>query len=83
MGYKTRISDRAAIKDDLNKIENRIEEIHKEQALPNCSYENYIKLKQELAALTCRRTSMRQRLTNVNRYWNNEQSYEPNITIAR
>lgn len=80
---KNRISERASLRGDIAKIEKRIAEIEKEQTSPKCTVERYIVLRNELNALTCKRTSMRQRLTNVNRYWTNEQSYEPNISIIR
>lgn len=79
---KNRISERASLRGDIAEIEKRIAEIEKEQASPKCTVERYIVLRNELNALTCKRTSMRQRLTNVNRYWTNEQSYEPNISIS-
>jgi len=80
---KNRISERASLRGDIAVIEKRIAEIEKEQTSPKCTVERYIVLRNELNALTCKRTSMRQRLTNVNRYWTNEQSYEPNISIIR
>lgn len=80
---KNRISERASLRGDIAKIDTRIAEIEKEQTSPKCSVEKYIALRNEYNALTCKRTSMRQRLTNVNRYWTNEQSYEPNISIVR
>lgn len=80
---KNRISERASLRGDIAEIEKRIAEIEKEQTSPKCTVERYIVLRNELNALTCKRTSMRQRLTNVNRYWTNEQSYEPNISIIR
>lgn len=80
---KNRISERASLRGDIAVIEKRIAEIEKEQTSSKCTVERYIVLRNELNALTCKRTSMRQRLTNVNRYWTNEQSYEPNISIIR
>lgn len=78
---KDRVSDRHSLRSDLNAIIKDIEAAEKQ--LSTCSTDDYLAVRRKLNALRIKQESMSQRLTCRNHRWTNEQSYEPNITIAR
>lgn len=78
---KDRVSDRHSLRSDLNAIIKDIEAAEKQ--LSTCSTDEYLTIRRKLNALRIKQESMNQRLTCRNHRWTNEQSYEPNITIAR
>ena len=81
MKSKDRVSDRHSLRSDLNAIIKDIEAAEKQ--LSTCSTDEYLTIRRKLNALRIKQESMNQRLTCRNHRWANEQSYEPNITIAR
>lgn len=78
---RDRINSRKELREQLDELEGKMKYV--ERQLGRCTIDEYMVLKRQLNAMHIKSIALTQRLTNVNQYWTNKQSYEPNITIAR